>query len=321
MTALHSCITTGIFIGALLSACGGGKPDAAAEVVSHATPATLIVEQEISGTVLGSVLRQPFGVAVAADGTVYCVDRGNDRLIKFRPDLTAVRDAGGTGTAAGLLSRPGYVAVDNTLNVLVSDEGNQRISRFNADLLFVEAIEFYDPDSPSRFGTPSGVAVNRYGEMWVADRRENHIALYNNQGAFDRYIAGFGYQGGQVQEPEKITLDAGEQFCVADAGNNRVIIYDQYGNHAETISSSAFDHPVAAIPLRNTTWVLDRSQGRLYYCDRQGRILFAIGPDLPGIDRALREPSDMALLPDGRLLLSDSGNNRLLVCRIIGDDR
>ncbi len=300
----------------LLNGCGGPKFDVA-ETAPIDVPVGVIVEQEISGPVLGRPLTSPFGLAVNAEGSVYCVDRGNDRLIKFRRDLTPVRDAGGAGSAEGLLSRPGFISIDNQLNVFVADEGNQRICRFNSDLLFVDATDFYDVDDPLMFGEPSGVGVNVHGEMWVGDRQRNRIAVFTTAGQFDRFIGEFGSRGGQVNTPEGIRVDAAGRFHVCDAGNGRVIVYDHYGNEVRTLDNSAFAYPMATIPLPNASWLIDGGNGQLFFCDRDGNILFLAGPNLPGNDRPLREPSDIVLLPDNRLLIADTGNNRLLVCRVV----
>lgn len=293
-----------------------GTPGAGEEIAPAEAPIGLLIEQEISGEILNQPLRSPYGLSVGEENEVYCVDRGNNRLIKFNRDLTPIRDAGGAGSAAGLLNRPGYVAVDNQLNVYVADEGNQRIVRFNSNLLFVDAVEFYDPEEPLRFGEPSGVGVNIHGEMWVADRQRNQIAVYTTTGAFDRFIADFGYQGGQVKSPQEIRVDRNGQYHVCDAGNGRVVVYDQYGSVVRTIANSAFDRPVSTAPLPGASWILD-GEGRVFFCDLDGAILFVAGPLIPGSDTPLREPSDIVLLPNGRLLIADTGNNRLLVCRAI----
>jgi len=278
----------------------------------------VIVEQVIAGEVLGLPLQSPWGLAAGTDDNVYCVDRGNNRIIKFSRALQPIRDAGGAGSEAGLLSRPGYAAVDNQLNVWVADEGNQRISRFNSDLLFVDATEFYNADDPLQFGEPGGVAVSAHGELWAGDRQRNRIAVFTNTGAFDRFVGDFGYAGGQVREPQGIRADGAGRYYVCDGGNGRVVVYDRYGTMVRTIAHDAWARPKAAAPAGGGLWVLDGA-GRVYFCDARGGILFAAGPMLPGSDSPLREPSDLAVLADGRLLIADTGNNRLLVCRVISD--
>ena len=76
-------------------------------------------------------------------------------------------------------------------------------------------------------------------------------------------------------------------------------------------------YPVAAAGDRAYLWVLDQASGSVVCFSRKGRRLAVIQGGLIGTSRALRRPSDLVLLSDGRLLLSDSGNDRLLLCRVV----
>ena len=279
-------------------------------------PVAVIVEQKLSGTVLGTPLRNPFGVAVDLRGRLYCVDAGNNRIILFKQDLTPVSEIGGTGSTSRLLGKLTFVTVDNDLNILVTDESNQRIVRFDSRLNLVDEIPFYDTEDPLKFGYPSGIGLTGYGEMWVADREFNRIAVFNNVGQFDTFVGDFGYSGGQLLVPMKIVNDDG-QFIVCDAGNSRLMVYDVYGNFIRDIRDDQFDFPGSVVVDREGMWVLDSNSKQLLYLNKKGKLLFQTGPQLPGTSLSLQAPSDIAMLPDHRLIITDSGNNRLVVGRIV----
>jgi len=285
------------------------------------TPIALLVEQEISGRVLGKPLLRPFGLATDARGAIYVCDAGNNRIVKLNPDLTADVEIGGFGTDEGAFNRPSFIVVDYDLNLLVSDEGNRRLCRYNSRLQFVEELAFYDDEDPLKFGYPSGVNLTDYGEVWVADRERNRIAVFDNVGTFDRFIGEFGYAGGQLLSPEKIVKNRRGGFIVCDAGNGRLVVYDEYGNFLREISDNALDYPISAASDNRGVWILDRSTGKIHLFNNGGRKVFQTGPILAGNGWALKEPSDIVILPDGRLMISDSGNNRLLVCRILFEER
>ncbi|MBU8934682.1 MAG: NHL repeat-containing protein [candidate division Zixibacteria bacterium] len=315
-----SGILVGIVALGLLS-CGGAKRDQVIDEQAAVVPVALVVEQEIAGVVLGARLSRPFGLAIDGRGSLYCVDAGNHRIIQFHSDLTPVREIGGHGSAAGLLDGPTFAVIDNELNLLVTDEGNRRLARFDNRLTYAGDIAFYDSEDLLKFGYPSGAALTEFGELWIADRDQNRIAVFNHVGQFDRFVGDFGYSGDQVHSPEKIVVGRQGGFLVCDAGNSRLVVYDDYGNFVRSISSPELDYPIAVTIDGHGLWVVDGVVGRLFLFSHQGERKLMVGPQMSGTSIDLREPSDVAILPDGRIVVSDTGNDRLLVCRIISPER
>ncbi len=301
-------------------ACSGPPRGPRVRPTHPQIPAALLVEQVITGTILGQELQNPVGLAVAPDGITYLADNGNNRLIRFDSTLNATHEIGGYGFSAGLLNNPTFVTLDNALNLLVIDESNRRIVRYDARLNFVDEIELRDEDDPFKYGHPSGVAVTDYGEVWVADRDQDRIALFDNAGRFSRFIGEFGYAGGQLRSPEKVTTIPDGDFVVADKGNSRLVFYDSYGSFSREITRAVVSDPVAMTFDGNHLWVLEASSGQVVCLDIGGRRPLVAIPMLVGDKKGLRNPRDIAALPDGRLVISDSGNNRLVICRILYDE-
>jgi sugar lactone lactonase YvrE len=302
----------------MLASCGKPAKPATEVDASLPTSVEVAVSKEISGPVLGRSISNPTGLAVDFRGTVYACDAGNDRLIKFGPDLTPLKDHGGYGSQPGQLSKPRFITVDNNLNILVSETGNQRVSRFDAELNYVDEITFFDQQDPLKFGSPSGIAVTDYGEMWIGDKDKNRVTLWTNVGQFDRFVGDFGYSGGELSDPEKIISYQGDKFIVCDVGNRRLVFYDDYGNYDREIREQGLESPVAvASDSQGHLWVLDQSSGRLSLYAAGGTRLYVGGPLLVGTSAPLSRPSDVIVLPGDRLLIADSGNNRIVECRII----
>ena len=301
--------------------CGGPDKRLMEMTASPSPPQLVLVERVISGPVLRTSLSKPYGLATDFRDNIIVVDAGNNRLVQFAPDLTPVRDIGGYGQQEGLLNRPTFVSFDNGLNLWVSDEGNRRVSRYNSQLNLVDELSFYDSDDPLKFGYPSGLAFTDYGEIWVADRNNNRIAIFSNVGQFDRFLGDIGYGGGQLKDPEKIVRLRSGDFIVCDAGNRRLVFYDRYGNHTDEIELPDSGYPRAVAESGKFLWVLDSGEGTLVCMNYRGEILYEAGPTITGDQTAVKDPSDLIALPDGRLLISDSGNNRILVCRIIYEEK
>jgi sugar lactone lactonase YvrE len=311
-----------VLVAVSLAACGGARRADVNEAVPPDAPSALVVDTIIEGPILGQPLRAPYGAAVDFRGNLYLTEAGNHRLIRFTPDLVPRGEVGGFGGDAGLLDRPGFVTVDNGLTLLVADRGNLRLVRYNATLTYVNEISLLDFDDIGEFGEPSGVALSNYGEIWVADRDRNRLAVFDNVNKFERYIAEYGYSGGQVSVPEKLVETADGGFYVCDAGNGRISLYDQYGNYVRSLGHGKVGYVVAAaVDKSRGLWVLDGELGRLLFLTTSGRILFETSSQITGLDRPLKGATDIELLSDGRLLVVDSGNNRLIVCRILTNDQ
>lgn len=131
---------------------------------------------------------QPTGVAVDAAGNVYVADSKNSRIRKITPSGTVSTLAGssggiadGIGTAARF-NEPVGVAVDAAGNVFVADNDNERIRKVapNGTVTTIAGSGgfggFADGTATvARFSSPSGVAVDASGTIYVADRQNHRI--------------------------------------------------------------------------------------------------------------------------------------------------
>ena len=71
-----------------LVSCGKPNQDIAREPSdTYASPFVVIVDDVISGQVLGNSLNNPTGLAADFNGNIYVVDAGNNRVVRFTADL------------------------------------------------------------------------------------------------------------------------------------------------------------------------------------------------------------------------------------------
>src|SRR5215813_8334598 len=138
----------------------------------------------------------PFGVAVAPDGTVYVSDSGDNNRIRKITSEGKVETFAGNGQEAfadgpGLqaaFNTPSGLAIDASGNLYVADTGNNRIRKITAQGM-VSTIAgdgtagYADgPASQAKFDGPVGVAVDQAGDVFVADSYNDRVRMISPNG-------------------------------------------------------------------------------------------------------------------------------------------
>lgn len=92
-------------------------------------------------------------------------------------------------------------------------------------------------DGPDHFNGPSGVAVDRSGNIWVADGHRggnNRIVKFSGDGTFLFEVGGGvgteSKEAGRFSDPHDIKIDSRGRAYVADRGNSRIQVFDPDGD-------------------------------------------------------------------------------------------
>ena len=188
----------------------------------------------------------PDGIAVDRNGVVYVSDPWNHRVQVFTSDGRYLREwehlakpCGQFDTPAaialckrGYLNGPSGIAVDRNGSVLVVSGGLTSplrgffVQKFTANEDFVR-MWGTDGFGPGQFETPTGIAVDEDGNVYVADSGNNRVQKFSSTG---RYIRQWGSMGdGLLRGPTDVAVDPQGTVYVVDSRNRKVQKFSSTG--------------------------------------------------------------------------------------------
>jgi DNA-binding beta-propeller fold protein YncE len=163
----------------------------------------------------------PHGIAVDDDGNVWVADADGkngkgQQVVKFSPTgkvLLTLGKAGMPGDAPGYFNRPSGVAIARNGDIFVADghggDSNARVVKFSKSGNFMTAWG-KKGSAPGEFDTPHAIAVDSHERVYVADRSNNRIQVFDANGKFIADWRQFG-------RPSGVYIDAHDMLYVADS--------------------------------------------------------------------------------------------------------
>jgi len=126
----------------------------------------------------------PAGIALDIDNTLWIADSRNHRVQHFTRDGRFISAWGEHGDQPGQMSFPWGIAIDPIDGTLVvADWRNDRIQRFSREGK-VLACFGSSGSGPGELNRPSGVTVDNHSDIYVADRNNHRVLLFNRRGVF-----------------------------------------------------------------------------------------------------------------------------------------
>ena len=299
----------------------------------------------VDGALAASRFSDPFGVALDLQGNVYVADGGDsNRIRRINADGVVSTFAGGReGFADGVreaaaFHTPSALALDRAGNLYVADTGNHAIRKVapsgSVTTLAGDGQAGYQDGvgRAARFNGPVGLAVDKDGNVYVADTYNDRIRRIAPDGTVTT-LAGAGQPGNAdgpapaagFDTPTAIVVDKKGTLFVADTGNDAVRRIDADGS-VTTIAKPLENDPQPI--LRRPAGLALTGDGYLYVASGAGGRIVQIAPDgtshaLLDVDRPpeasygsdgtvrLYAPRGIAVRRDGSLVVADGQALRL----------
>jgi DNA-binding beta-propeller fold protein YncE len=239
----------GMTIGPVTAVAAGD--DGRVYVCHRLQPTVLIVNS--AGAVTGALgkdsITDPHGIATDERGNVYVADRDRHVVLIFDADGRLIQELGTRDRAAaeGPFNHPTDVAVAQDGTIFVADGyGNSRVHVFSSDGRYSRSWGAHGR-GPGQFRVPHGIAVDTEGRVFVADRENDRVQVFDSDGKVLSVWDGF-------RGPTDV--------CVDSLG--RVFVTD----HVPTLTALS---PSGAVLLRVRTY--HDTHG--VCCDRNGMVFVA----------------------------------------------
>ncbi len=308
-------------------------------------------------------LDSPTSVAVDGSGNLYIADSGNDRIRKVDSEGTITTVAGGgEGAGAGdggpatqaRLDRPTSVVVDASGNLYIADRNNHRIRKVDSTgtitTIAGKGENGFDGDGgpaiQAQLSSPTGVAVDGAGNLYLADQENHRIRQVDSAGTITTIAGrgeyGFGGYAGdggpalaaRLDSPTGVTVDRPGNLYIADRDNHRIRKVDSTGTMT-TVAGMGEDGfggdggPAIQAQLASPTGVTADGSGNLYIADRDNHRIRKVdstgtmttvagmgedgfdGDSGPATQAQLAYPTGMAVDGSGNLYIADRDNHRI----------
>lgn len=216
--------------GIITTVAGGGNP---ANGIGDGGPAT------------SARLSVPTDVALDAKGNLYIVEHTGHRIRMVAPDGT-ITTVAGTGKAgfsgdggpatAAELDLPITITVDTTGHLYIADVGNHRVRMVGPDGTIhtvagggspADGLGDGGPATDARLDTPTGVAVDGAGNLFIADSHNRRIRRVGPVGIISTVagtgVGGFSGDGGpatqaELSGPFNLAMDQAGNLFFSDVG-------------------------------------------------------------------------------------------------------
>ena len=282
-----------------------------------------------------NALRNPLGIAVGVDNSLYVSDSGNDRVIKLQQGYlngSIVAGTGVGGSSAHQLNSPTGLYVDASSNIYVADSLNYRVMFWgkNSSAGLKVAGTGISGSTLSTFNIVTGLVVDSQGNIYLSDSNNHRVMKFTRNVTNAVILAGTGSAGSgsnQLNTPFGIYFDEINSYLyVADHNNSRIQRYhvgvstngtSVAGGNGQGSASNQLSNPgsVCVSKITNAIYIADSGNNRVQRWSSgatSGVTIAGNGASTSNFSTPLQEAMGIKLsINDTNLFVSEPTYNRV----------
>ena len=197
---------------------------------------------------------------------------------------------------------------------------NHRVQKFTPDGKFILKWGFEDTGGRGAERTPHQLTVDYNGYVYLTDTNGHQILKFDENGKFIQSYGSKGSTEGKFLEPHGIVFDSNNTMYVTDMKNSRVQVFDKDFNFIRQWGSfgtgpGQFSGTIPGIDYyekEDLVFVDDKRSTNFQVFDENGKSISKYGSKGKQ-DGQFNRPEDIAIDPEGKVFVADTGNSRIQV--------
>ena len=166
------------------------------------------------------------------------------------------------------------------------------------------------------FTWPSGIAIDKDDNVYVADEWLNRISIFSKDGQFLGKWGAEGSGNSELDRPAALAFDREDNLLVVDGSNNRVKKFTKDGKYLNGWGQAGsgdgeFNLPWGIeVDSKGDVYIADWRNDRIQKFNSDGSFMMKFGNSGNG-DGQFNRPTGVAVDQDGDVYVTDLGNNRI----------